>query len=105
MATGATGVIAHIMVLFSALLGITFLLASLPLSTATYHAADQLQYGCSNTHPKTSLLLQYSQVLENIQALPACQGMASVEDCPGWNETTETRYLKHVETTFSCAPL
>lgn len=97
-----TGTMSHIMVLFTALLGLTFLAASLPLSTNTYRAADQLQHGCGNTHPETSKLMQFSKVLENIRS--EC-GKASVEDCAGWNETKETKYLKHMETTFSCAPI
>lgn len=87
---------------FIALLGLAFLLLSIPIS---YHAAstyDDIARDCT-TSDKSRELFQTSQALQYLKQSEACAGMISVTQCPGYTDTTYAAVLKDFEFEYSCS--
>lgn len=90
---------------FSALMGVTLVLASLHSSSGLNATAGQLMQGCSNTMQQSTILINYDTVLLNLRRQPDCMGQMSVEGCHGWAENKYTSYIKYMEEEFQCGPL
>jgi hypothetical protein len=90
---------------FTALLGVSLVLTSLPASSNIFNTAGRISAGCSNPLLDSEVLVDYSQVLYNIRKTPACVGKESVDECDGWKENRYTDYLRYMEKEFLCGPL
>jgi len=54
--------------------------------------------------PQTHRLYEYSQVLQNIRAIPECAAKYSVEECIGYEDAVPyTSFLKSMERRYHCA--
>jgi Kef-type K+ transport system membrane component KefB len=91
--------------LFSALLGVSLLVVSLEASQGLNSTARELMQGCSSHGHNVHVLNDYSLVLANIRAQPACAAEASVELCAGYSENKYTSYIKYLEQEFECGPV
>jgi len=83
--------------------GLFLMLASVPLTHQGELTYTNLLHRCDNSE-QTHRLFEYSQVLQNIRATPACAKLYSVEDCAGYEEAAPfTNFLKGMEANFRCA--
>lgn len=89
--------------IFVTVYGLFCIAASQPLTHQAEITFVNLMYQCE-TSPYTHRLYEYSQVLHNIRATPACAKMYSVEECAGYEEAAPyTPFLKGMENSFRCA--
>merc|ERR1719487_2905913 len=89
--------------IFITLLGLSLMLLSLPLSRQSIETYNNLMHRCDYSE-QTHRLFEYSQVLHNIRATPACAAKFSVEECAGYEDAAPyTTFLKSMETDFRCS--
>lgn len=89
--------------IYITLFGLFLMLVSLPLTHQAQLTYTNLLHRCEYSE-QTHRLFEYSQVLQNIRAQPACAKMYSIEDCPGYEEAAPfTPFLKGMENNFRCA--
>jgi len=89
--------------IFITLFGLFLLLASLPLTHQAELTYNNLLHRCGSSE-QTARLYEYSQVLQNIRADPACAKKYSIEECAGYEEAAPyTNFLKGMENNFRCA--
>jgi len=92
--------IANIYILF---FGLFLLLVSLPIMHQADLTYTNLMYRCESSE-QTHRLFEYSQVLQNMRATPACAKMYSIENCAGYEAVAPfTTFLKGMENNFRCA--
>lgn len=88
---------------FISLFGLFLMISSLPLTSQAETTSANLLFNC-DTSEQTHRLYEYSQVLQNIRATPACKKKFSVEECDGYQDSAPyTGYLKSMENSFRCA--
>jgi len=88
---------------FITLFGLFLMISSLSLEWQANSTSDNLLHNC-DTSIQTHRLYEYSQVLQNIRATPACAEKFSVEECVGYQDSAPyTGYLKKLENSFRCA--
>jgi len=88
---------------FITLFGLGLMIFSLFLTQQADVTSSNLLYNCELS-PETHRLYEYSQVLQNIRALPECALKFSVEECAGYKDSPPyTDFLKNMETNFDCA--
>jgi len=97
--------LALISCIFTASLGITLVLISLPESREMYEVGHRIGHGCMNSNTDSSFLMDYDQVLYQIKMQPSCRGQDSVQDCQGWEANRYTRYIEYLEYEFQCGPV
>merc|ERR1719217_1852663 len=89
--------------IFITLLGLSLMLLSLPLSRQSIETYNNLMHRCDYSE-QTHRMYEYSQVLHNIRATPACAAKFSVEECAGYEDAAPyTTFLKSMETDFRCS--
>merc|ERR1719487_303009 len=85
------------------ILGLFLMIVSLPLQSQASYFEDKILHHCRDAE-EVHRVMEYSQVLQNIRAFPACKQKFSVESCPGYQESYPyTDYLKDLESKFQCA--
>jgi len=85
------------------LLGLFLMIVSQPLTHQAQLTYTNLLYKCESSE-QTHRLFEYSQVLQNMRATPACAQMYSIEECPGYEAVAPfTTFLKGMESNFRCA--
>merc|ERR1719305_309345 len=88
--------------IFITLLGMVLMLISLPLSRQSIETYNNLMHRCDYSE-QTHRIYEYSQVLHNIRATPACAKKFSVEECAGYEDAPPyTTFLKTMEADFRC---
>lgn len=87
---------------FVLLLGLSFMLLSLPISNEASKASNELMLTCE-TGPRTGDLYVTSQALQTIRQSPGCAPVLSIEDCLGFQHSPVSRLLKQMEYDFRCA--
>lgn len=92
----------HVAAVFGALLGLVFIVLTLPATQGMHVTAGYLTAGCSTTVPEVMALTDYSNVLRNIKSTQNCTDKTSVEECDGWAENKYTAYLRSLEKDFQC---
>jgi len=89
--------------IFITLLGLMLMLISLPLSRQSIETYNNLMHRCDYSE-QTHRMYEYSQVLHNIRAQPACAKKFSVEECDGYGSAPPyTSFLKSMESDFRCS--
>lgn len=89
--------------IFITVLGLGLMLMSLPLSRQAIDTYNNLMHRCEYSE-QTHRMYEYSQVLQNIRAQPACAGKYSVEECEGYEDAKPyTEFLKVMENEFHCS--
>jgi len=89
--------------IFTTLFGLFLMMISLPLTHQSELTYTNLLHRCDYSE-QTQRLFQYSQVLQNMRADPACATKFSVEECAGYEEAAPyTNFLKGMENNFRCA--
>jgi len=89
--------------IFITLFGLFLMMASLPLTHQAELTHTNLLHRCDHSE-QTQRLREYSQVLQNIRATPACATKYSVEECAGFEQAAPyTTFLKGMENNFHCA--
>jgi hypothetical protein len=89
--------------IFITLLGLVLMLISLPLSRQSIETYNNLMHRCDYSE-QTHRMYEYSQVLHNIRATPACAKKFSVEECDGYESAPPyTSFLKAMESDFRCS--
>lgn len=89
--------------IFITLLGLGFMLVSLPLCRQARHTYTNLMHRCDYSL-ETHRLYEVSQVLQNIRRTPGCIDKYSVEECRGYQEVLPySQYLKTMENSFRCS--
>jgi len=89
--------------IFITLFGLFLMIASLPLTRQALQISSDLLHNCAYSE-ETHRLYEYSQVLQNIRATPACANKFSVEECAGYQASPPyTDFLKSLENEFLCA--
>jgi hypothetical protein len=89
--------------IFITLLGMTLMLASLPLSRQSVETYNNLMHRCDYSE-QTHRTYEYAQVLQNIRATPECASKYSVEECQGYEDAAPyTSFLKAMEHDFRCS--
>lgn len=89
--------------IFITLFGLFLMLVSLPLTHQSELTYTNLLHRCDYSE-QTHRLFEYSQVLQNMRAQPACAKKYSVEECEGYEEAAPyTSFLKGMENNFLCA--
>eukprot|EP00927_Polykrikos_kofoidii_P054893 TRINITY_DN4923_c0_g1_i6.p1 TRINITY_DN4923_c0_g1~~TRINITY_DN4923_c0_g1_i6.p1 ORF type:complete len:364 (+),score=53.22 TRINITY_DN4923_c0_g1_i6:81-1172(+) len=88
---------------FITLTGLALMLLSLPVSSQSQETYNNLMHRCDYSE-QTHRMYEYSQVLQNIRATPACAKKYSVEECVGY-ATAEpyTSFLKTMEEIYHCS--
>jgi hypothetical protein len=88
---------------FITLFGLFLMIFSLPLTQQARSTATNLLYRC-DTAEDLHRLYEYSMVLQNVRAQPACATMFSIVDCVGYEEEPPyTNFLRSMESEFHCA--
>lgn len=88
---------------FITFLGLVLMLVSLPLSRQAIETYNNLMHRCDYSE-QTHRMYEYSQVLQNIRATPACASKYSVEECVGYESAEPyTGFLKTMEEEFRCS--
>lgn len=83
--------------------GLFLMLVSLPLTHQAQLTYTNLLHRCEYSE-QTHRLFEYSQVLQNMRATPACAKLNSIEECAGYEEAAPfTSFLKGMESNFRCA--
>jgi len=89
--------------IFITLFGFFLMVASIPLTQQAELTYTNLVHRCGSSE-QTHRLYEYSQVLQNIRATPACAVKYSVEECAGYQESAPyTNFLRGMENNFRCA--
>lgn len=89
--------------IFITLCGLFLMLVSMPLAWQAELTSGNLMYNCAASE-QTHRSYEFSQVLHNMRATPACASKFSVEECAGYQAAPPyTDYLKNMENTFRCA--
>lgn len=89
--------------IFITLFGLFLMMVSLPLTHQSEITYGNLLHRCDYSD-QTHRLFEYSQVLQNIRATPACAKKYSIEECDGYEEAAPyTYFLKGMENNFRCA--
>jgi hypothetical protein len=89
--------------IFITILGLSLMLLSLPLSRQAIDTYNNLMHRCEYSE-QTRRMYEYSQVLQNIRAQPACAVKYSVEECEGYEDAKPyTEFLKVMENEFRCS--
>merc|ERR1719240_2313753 len=71
--------------IFITLFGVFLMMTSLPLTHQVNASANNLLHNCDHSQ-QTHRLYEYSQVLQNIRAMPKCADKFSVEECEGYQD-------------------
>merc|ERR1719453_1967843 len=101
-ARGSELTVLMIVNMYITLFGLTLMLISLPLSRQASETYMNLSHRCDYSD-QTHRTFEYWTVLHNIRSTPACAAMPSVEGCAGYEETQQTSFIKHMETTLRCS--
>jgi len=89
--------------IFITLFGLFLLMASMPLTRQAELTSSNLLHNCDYSD-QTHRVYEYSQVLQNLRATPACAKKYSVEECAGYQTSLPyTAFLKNLETNFRCS--
>lgn len=92
-----------IVTIFISLVGLSLMMVSLPLRREVHRTYDNILHRCDYSE-QTHRLYEYSEVLQNIRATPACAKEYSVEKCVGFSAAPPfTGFLKVMESKFRCA--
>lgn len=84
------------------LVGILFVIFSMPLRERTTFASTAIYSDCAFGTPTAPLYRTY-QVLHTLRNQTDCAAQVSVEDCVGYQVTHNTHILKHMETYYRCS--
>lgn len=83
--------------------GVFLMVVSLPITHQADLTYTNLMHRCESSE-QTHRLFEYSQVLQNMRATPACAKMYSIEECAGYEAVAPfTTFLKGMENNFRCA--
>lgn len=89
--------------IFITLFGFFLMVVSFPLTQQAELTYTNLVGRCGSSE-QTHRLYEYSHVLQNIRATPACAMKYSIEECAGYQESAPyTQFLRGMETNFRCA--
>lgn len=89
--------------IFITLFGLFLMMSSIPLSRQAELTSGNLLHSCDYSE-ETHRVYEYSQVLQNIRATPACAAKVSIEECDGYQVSQPyTGFLKSLETNFRCS--
>jgi len=89
--------------IYITLFGLFLLVVSIPLTHQAELTYTNLLHRCDGS-AQTQRLFEYSQVLQNMRATPACANKYSIEECNGYEEAAPyTSFLKGMENSFRCA--
>lgn len=101
-----TRALAQMTAVYMALAGLLLVFVSVPASRELYSTASRLgAAGCSASSTEAVQLVDTSLDLYRMKMAPNCFLKSSVEECPGFQPTKYTRYLKYLEYEFQCGPL
>jgi len=88
---------------FITLFGLSLLVTSHFITQQSDVTVTNLLYNCKYSE-QTHRLYEYSQVLQNIRATPACASKFSVTECAGYKDSPPyTTFLKDMEDSLKCA--
>jgi len=90
---------------FLALFGILLVLSGMTEAAVLRQVQMRLTLSCGSADPTLTLLLEYSQVLQNMRSQPECSTRRSVEECDGWSENRYTNYVRYLEKNLDCGPI
>jgi hypothetical protein len=89
--------------IFITLFGLFLMVFSLPLTEQAQRTSTNLLYRCDSAEDMHRLY-EYSHVLQNVRAQPACATKFSVVDCDGYEDVAPyTDFLRSMESEFHCA--
>merc|ERR1719230_744274 len=84
------------------LLGVLFVVFSMPLCERTTFASRTIYDNCAFGAPTAPLYRTY-QILHTLRNQTDCATQVSVEDCVGYQVTPNTLTLKHMENYYRCS--